>query len=73
MKLSRLKQWFVGTPIATAQAHHERLGKITGLAVFASDNLSSVAYATGRSCAFCSSPGWERWPSPSPSVSASPR
>jgi hypothetical protein len=31
---------------ATAQAHHERLGRITGLAVFASDNLSSVAYAT---------------------------
>jgi amino acid transporter len=36
----------VGTPIATAQAHHERLGRVTGLAVFASDNLSSVAYAT---------------------------
>jgi hypothetical protein len=46
MNLSKLKRWFVGTPIATAQAHHERLGKITGLAVFASDNLSSVAYAT---------------------------
>lgn len=46
MKLSKLKRWFVGTPIATAQAHHERLGKVTGLAVFASDNLSSVAYAT---------------------------
>jgi amino acid transporter len=46
MKLSRLKRWFVGTPIATAQAHHERLGKVSGLAVFASDNLSSVAYAT---------------------------
>ena len=46
MKLSQLKRWFLGTPIATAQAHHERLGKVTGLAVFASDNLSSVAYAT---------------------------
>ena len=46
MNLSKLKRWFVGTPIATAQAHHERLGKVTGLAVFASDNLSSVAYAT---------------------------
>ncbi|MGH7421144.1 MAG: amino acid permease, partial [Candidatus Rokuibacteriota bacterium] len=46
MKLSKLKRWFVGTPIATAQAHRERLGKVTGLAVFASDNLSSVAYAT---------------------------
>ena len=46
MKLSRVKRWFVGTPIPTAQAHHERLNKVTGLAVFASDNLSSVAYAT---------------------------
>src|SRR6185295_15194380 len=46
MNLSKLKRWFVGTPIATAQAHHERLSKVTGLAVFASDNLSSVAYAT---------------------------
>ncbi|MGH7314892.1 MAG: APC family permease, partial [Candidatus Rokuibacteriota bacterium] len=46
MKLSKLKRWFVGTPIPTAQAHRERLGKVTGLAVFASDNLSSVAYAT---------------------------
>jgi hypothetical protein len=46
MNVSKLKRWFVGTPIATAQAHHERLGRVTGLAVFASDNLSSVAYAT---------------------------
>jgi len=46
MKISRLKQLFVGRPIATAQARHERLNKLTGLAVFASDNLSSVAYAS---------------------------
>ena len=46
MKISRLKQRIVGRPIATAQARHERLGRVTGLAVFASDNLSSVAYAT---------------------------
>ena len=46
MNLPKLKRWFLGRPIATAQAHHERLGKVTGLAVFASDNLSSVAYAT---------------------------
>jgi amino acid transporter len=45
-KLSGLKRLFVGTPIPTAQARHERLGKLAGLAVFASDNLSSVAYAT---------------------------
>src|SRR5262245_20583226 len=46
MKIGRLKVLFVGRPLLTAQARHERLGKVTGLAVFASDNLSSVAYAT---------------------------
>lgn len=35
-----------GRPIATAQAHHERLGPLLGLPVFSSDALSSVAYAT---------------------------
>ena len=33
-------------PIPTAQSRHERLRKTTALAVFASDALSSVAYAT---------------------------
>jgi amino acid transporter len=46
VRLHRLKQLFVGTPIPTAQQRHERLGKATALAVFASDALSSVAYAT---------------------------
>lgn len=46
MRLHRLKQFFVGTPLPTAQSRHERLGKATALAVFASDALSSVAYAT---------------------------
>jgi hypothetical protein len=32
--------------LATARLLHERLGKPTALAVFSSDNLSSVAYAT---------------------------
>jgi amino acid transporter len=43
---SRLKRLFVGTPLPTAQSRHERLDKRTALAVFASDALSSVAYAT---------------------------
>jgi len=43
---SSLKRIFLGSPLATAQARHERLGKIPALAIFASDNLSSVAYAT---------------------------
>ena len=46
MKISTLKKLFVGSPLATAQARHERLSKRTALAVFASDALSSVAYAT---------------------------
>ena len=46
MRVHRLKQLLVGTPLPTAQFRHERLGKSTGLAVFASDALSSVAYAT---------------------------
>ncbi|MEK7879822.1 MAG: APC family permease, partial [candidate division NC10 bacterium] len=46
MRLHTLKRLFVGNPLPTAQARHERLSKVTGLAVFASDNLSSVAYAT---------------------------
>ena len=46
MKISTLKKVFVGRPLATAQARHERLSKGSALAVFASDALSSVAYAT---------------------------
>ncbi len=43
--LRRLKHLLFGEPIPTARAHHERLGIATGLPVFASDNLSSSAYA----------------------------
>lgn len=41
-----LKRLALGPALPTAQLKHERLGKPTALAVFASDNLSSVAYAT---------------------------
>lgn len=43
---SALKRVLVGKPIHTKHAHHERLPKIYGLPVFASDALSSTAYAT---------------------------
>jgi amino acid transporter len=46
VNISALKKVFVGRPLPTAQARHERLSKRTALAVFASDALSSVAYAT---------------------------
>lgn len=36
----------VGKPIPTADAPHQTIGKLIGLAVFASDALSSTAYAT---------------------------
>ncbi len=35
-----------GRPLASADAPHQTIGKTVGLAVFASDNLSSTAYAT---------------------------
>jgi len=46
VRLHNLKRLFVGTPLPTALSRHERLGKATALATFASDALSSVAYAT---------------------------
>ena len=36
----------LGKPLATAEAPHQTISKTIGLAVFASDALSSVAYAT---------------------------
>jgi amino acid transporter len=46
MRLLLLKRWLVGPPMPLAQARHERLTKRVALAVFSSDALSSVAYAT---------------------------
>jgi amino acid transporter len=41
-----LKRLLLGKPIPSSMAHHERLSRVTGLAVLSSDALSSVAYAT---------------------------
>jgi amino acid transporter len=41
-----LSHWFIGRPLQTADAPHQTIGKAIGLAVFASDALSSTAYAT---------------------------
>ncbi len=40
------KDYLLGRPLPTADAEHETIGKRVGLAVFASDALSSTAYAT---------------------------
>src|SRR6187401_8688 len=46
MSVQRLKRVLVGRPIPTSLDQHERLSRVTGLAVLSSDALSSVAYAT---------------------------
>jgi amino acid transporter len=43
---TRLKHFLLGKPIPSHLAQHERLSRVTGLAVLSSDALSSVAYAT---------------------------
>src|ERR671924_944423 len=40
------RKWLIGRPLPTADAAHQTIGKAIGLAVFASDALSSTAYAT---------------------------
>ncbi len=44
--IQRVKHAILGSPIATARESQERLTKLKALAVFSSDALSSVAYAT---------------------------
>ena len=42
----RLKQFLIGNPLETTALQEQKLSKKAALAVFASDSLSSVAYAT---------------------------
>ncbi len=42
---SKWLHFFLGRPLATADAPHQTIGKFIGLAVFSSDAMSSVAYA----------------------------
>src|SRR5512146_927099 len=44
MPKSTWQTWLIGRPLATADAPHQTIGKLVGLAVFSSDALSSVAY-----------------------------
>ncbi|HAV78434.1 MAG TPA: permease [Anaerolineae bacterium] len=43
---ANISHYLLGRPLPTADAAHETIGKAVGLAVFASDALSSTAYAT---------------------------
>lgn len=46
MPKNNWRHWLIGHPLQTADAHNQTIGKAIGLAVFASDALSSTAYAT---------------------------
>ncbi len=46
MAIPDIKRTLFGEPFPTSQEIHERLDKVRGLAVFASDTISSNAYAT---------------------------
>ncbi|MBI4277200.1 MAG: APC family permease [Armatimonadetes bacterium] len=43
---SSLRRFLLGPPLATSEVPRQTVGKVVGLAVFASDAMSSVAYAT---------------------------
>ncbi|GAB4144286.1 MAG: APC family permease [Candidatus Promineifilaceae bacterium] len=46
MSLGKIKRALIGEPFPTRAEIHERLDKVRGLAIFASDPISSNAYAT---------------------------
>ena len=46
MELDKVKRVLIGAPFPTSREIHERLDKVRALAVFASDPISSNAYAT---------------------------
>ncbi len=45
---SRVKNIFLGDPLHNEESRHQRLSNVIALAVFSSDAISSVAYATGE-------------------------
>ena len=45
---SRVKNVFLGDPLHNEESRHQRLSNFVALAVFSSDAISSVAYATGE-------------------------
>src|SRR3954447_12447266 len=48
MSLSRWRYRVIGRALHTSESAHQAISKSVGLAVFASDSLSSVAYAGGE-------------------------
>ncbi|MBK8049025.1 MAG: hypothetical protein IPK16_19085 [Anaerolineales bacterium] len=48
MSISQLRAFTFGKALRTQDSAHQTISKTVGLAVFASDSLSSVAYAGGE-------------------------
>ena len=46
MSASDIKRFLIGKPFPSSREIHERLDKVRALAIFASDPISSNAYAT---------------------------
>ncbi len=57
---STTKRILVGKPIASAEEQHQRLRKIIALPVFASDAISSTAYATDEILVVLLIQAWHR-------------
>jgi hypothetical protein len=55
-----LSHRFIGRPLQTADAPHQTIGKLIGLAVFATDALSSAAYASLGVSQFIPSKRWHK-------------
>ncbi len=47
-KRFKINEVLIGKPLTNEEAPHQAIGKTVALAVFASDALSSVAYAPGE-------------------------
>jgi amino acid transporter len=52
------RYWLIGYPLPTADVPHQTIGKAIGLAVFAGDALSSVAYAPEETLVILAAAGY---------------
>src|SRR5512139_1877851 len=52
------RHWLIGRHLPTADAPHQTIGKVIGLAVFAGDALSSVAYAPQETLVILAAAGY---------------
>ncbi|NDA77837.1 MAG: hypothetical protein EBY07_08565 [Actinobacteria bacterium] len=44
--MASVKKFLIGRPLSSADEQHQRLSRVIALPVFASDAISSTAYAT---------------------------